>query len=736
MSGKFRRTGYFYQAFIPIVLLGTCLILGFIGYIYRATYQTVQENLLSEKVGEARQIRNGLEQQVRIIEYSYASYSSTNSFAEIVDEKLDYHDYQTVHQVSSELNYLEALGLEHTEYALVSLAHKWKIENDSLLAIDELEKAELLRVISDTTTALHWQPQSGGIQMIIALPVFQQTRTAVGTALIKDSLIAQISNEGEHFFYLANAKGEHLYHNTQNLPAGIQQALAKTSAVQGNLSAKNGDLYHFLRSDYNQWVYVTRLEKQLVVAALRPIQLGFSVLAAFLIILLLIGAFIFASRLNQPFYDIQKRLQRSPSPTPKKLIIPDLMQDIESVVLEKNQLAVLLQNQKNELETLFQLELFRQVMPDAFVAEKLAQFGYAPTKNAQYVTMLIQIDSLGKREAVERDVLLLAICKFIEDLVPTNRRMTPVVLDSKTQATLLFFETGKVHQAELQGYCQDIQKQIQHYLGITVNIGLSAYYEHLGESSEALMSAREALHFRMHLGTQAIIFYDEIAAKLNTASVMRYPQEAENELFDCLRTGETLQVEPLFSTLLAEIFATNHNPIAIETAVLRLSNNLVQLAQLLGVDLALLHNNRRFYYAVLQSDHQAKIHEMVYQHLILPIAQTSQQQALQESRLVSDKVLKMIHHQYDQVLSLDIVADTLHYNPSYLSSVFKKELGTNFGDYLLEYRLKMAKKWLQESSMTVKDISERLQYTNPQNFIRFFKKKEGMTPGEFRKLNL
>ena len=34
--------------------------------------------------------------------------------------------------------------------------------------------------------------------------------------------------------------------------------------------------------------------------------------------------------------------------------------------------------------------------------------------------------------------------------------------------------------------------------------------------------------------------------------------------------------------------------------------------------------------------------------------------------------------------------------------------------------------------MTVKVISERLQYNNPQNFIRFFKKKEGITPGEYR----
>ncbi|MEC5339855.1 helix-turn-helix domain-containing protein [Enterococcus casseliflavus] len=35
--------------------------------------------------------------------------------------------------------------------------------------------------------------------------------------------------------------------------------------------------------------------------------------------------------------------------------------------------------------------------------------------------------------------------------------------------------------------------------------------------------------------------------------------------------------------------------------------------------------------------------------------------------------------------------------------------------------------------MTIKEIAANLQYTNSQNFIRFFKKKEQMTPGEYRK---
>ncbi|MNR68487.1 DNA-binding transcriptional regulator AraC [compost metagenome] len=44
----------------------------------------------------------------------------------------------------------------------------------------------------------------------------------------------------------------------------------------------------------------------------------------------------------------------------------------------------------------------------------------------------------------------------------------------------------------------------------------------------------------------------------------------------------------------------------------------------------------------------------------------------------------------------------------------------------------MAKKWLEETDMPVKDIAARLRYNNSQNFIRSFRKQEGMTPGQYR----
>jgi AraC-like DNA-binding protein len=67
-----------------------------------------------------------------------------------------------------------------------------------------------------------------------------------------------------------------------------------------------------------------------------------------------------------------------------------------------------------------------------------------------------------------------------------------------------------------------------------------------------------------------------------------------------------------------------------------------------------------------------------------------------------------------------------------LSSVFKKETNMSFSEYLSQYRFNMAKKWLVETDMPIKEIAEKLTYNNPQNFIRSFRKQEDMTPGQYR----
>ncbi|MCZ8513812.1 helix-turn-helix transcriptional regulator [Paenibacillus filicis] len=99
---------------------------------------------------------------------------------------------------------------------------------------------------------------------------------------------------------------------------------------------------------------------------------------------------------------------------------------------------------------------------------------------------------------------------------------------------------------------------------------------------------------------------------------------------------------------------------------------------------------------------------------------------------ISHQMAEIIRKEFDTALSLEGVAKRLHYNSNYLSGMFNKEMNMTFSEYLAECRLSAARLWLLETALPVKDIARRLQYNNPQNFIRSFRRAQGMTPGEYR----
>ena len=79
------------------------------------------------------------------------------------------------------------------------------------------------------------------------------------------------------------------------------------------------------------------------------------------------------------------------------------------------------------------------------------------------------------------------------------------------------------------------------------------------------------------------------------------------------------------------------------------------------------------------------------------------------------------------------MADAVGINPFYLSHLFRKEMGISFLEYLTSVRLSIAKKLLKQTSLSILQVCLEVGYQDPSHFAKIFKKKEGMSPTEYRK---
>ena len=136
---------------------------------------------------------------------------------------------------------------------------------------------------------------------------------------------------------------------------------------------------------------------------------------------------------------------------------------------------------------------------------------------------------------------------------------------------------------------------------------------------------------------------------------------------------------------------------------------------------------------VLQFDTIAEVTDYLYHYM-----ETSVNTWMQEKKLIENKPIRIakryIAENYYKPLTLEIVSRETGFNPNYFSSMFKKEAGVNFSEYLIKVRIENAKEMLLNTEQSVEDISFAVGYSDIKYFSRIFKKYMGVTPTEFRKL--
>lgn len=127
--------------------------------------------------------------------------------------------------------------------------------------------------------------------------------------------------------------------------------------------------------------------------------------------------------------------------------------------------------------------------------------------------------------------------------------------------------------------------------------------------------------------------------------------------------------------------------------------------------------------------------EMVsaYIHLILAdILQRARMKINQKDAMIQ-KTVQYIQMHYAEQITLEELAEIACLNPSYYSTKFKKVMGVSPKEYIINTRMRAAKILLQDTNLTVQQVAASTGFQYDAYFTNFFRRKMGLTPGEWRK---
>ena len=96
-------------------------------------------------------------------------------------------------------------------------------------------------------------------------------------------------------------------------------------------------------------------------------------------------------------------------------------------------------------------------------------------------------------------------------------------------------------------------------------------------------------------------------------------------------------------------------------------------------------------------------------------------------------VISYIKEHMSEDISLESMAEKCHYNPNYLSALFKQNTGVSYSAYLRKIRMERAVDLLMKSDANIDKIAAALGYRTTGYFIRTFRAEYGVPPGRYRR---
>jgi AraC-like DNA-binding protein len=114
-------------------------------------------------------------------------------------------------------------------------------------------------------------------------------------------------------------------------------------------------------------------------------------------------------------------------------------------------------------------------------------------------------------------------------------------------------------------------------------------------------------------------------------------------------------------------------------------------------------------------------------HLVRDESQKSKQDILVE------KFLTIVKQNYRRQRMIEFYSEKLFLTPKHLSRVIKERSGKSSGEWIEDHVMLEAKALLKSTDKTIQQISDELNFPSQSFFGKYFKRRAGISPKEYRK---
>lgn len=385
------------------------------------------------------------------------------------------------------------------------------------------------------------------------------------------------------------------------------------------------------------------------------------------------------------------------------------------------------------LRELFLNDLVRRTTDVARIVPKLREYGIDILDARKWLAAVIHVEQLerteGKVLSMHQELIPISVRNLAKDHLKPYCRFA--IFNSMEGITVILAVDEGNTQTGLMNLLNDICKESKRVLEVTITVGVGHSCNTLQEISRSYQTAVDALGYRAIVGKGKAIYINDMEPVAR--GKLQLDASDEEELSSAIKFGTRETIESVVRKLAARMEDAKVHARQYQVYMLSVANCIIKLMQQYDLDLDEMFGPDSQYGDVLEGTCQRE----EFANRIIPAAWRMNEAMGRERDYTTRKVIQeakeyIKEHYSNPELSVEMLCRQLHMSPAYFSTVFKKETGQTYVNYLTEVRLKKAVELLNGTDDKTYLIAQKVGYQEQNYFSYVFKKRYGVSPTKYR----
>ena len=647
--------------------------------------------------------------------------------------------FEAFNDANDQLRMLGSLSFPIEDIILISHQQRWIMSQESFLPVSESGYQELAGQLERVVSSSFWHYDESYIYMVERIPVNTNTGNGMLVSRInKNTILAELDKDSRNEqVIILDEKGScivgapELAVIVEYIKGSEEKWSALRSGYPQQITYHNENYVCAVsKSDYNEWTYVSLVLNSDMQKGVQSVFRSMWAVVISVLMVILTLVYRFSKVLYHPIGILNELVDNNLLDEDGREVGADepITSKVHYLVNKNVELKKRLSDREKHDREIYLRRVYRGEQTAVTAQEMIRHKVITDSIDGRQIRVIAVKYYLSSENQEDREICLFGIKNIIAELTGAEENFIPVAVDQVIYVThYKDYMSVEGARMQIQRTCEMMIAAVAQYLGVQVNIGISRPVLSVAELPAAVEECKTVL--RKSIGRfGSCMFAGLNEEKRVVLSEIRIKQK-RLQIIQAVLEGSQEQCKEYLDGYFEKLDGVDYYLFKLE--VNKLLSDILDCYNEYSLQPEYGRMKEINDFDITKDiDSIEKLKQHLWDSFLEPLYRLVKDP--RENPQIMVQIAEYLERNMEEDISLEQLARDFNYNPNYLSRMFKKQFGKTYTEYVIDKKLERCKELLSQTDLSINEISVRMGYNSPQNFIRVFKKYTLLTPGQYR----